>query len=139
VVRTACIFLLSLGLAACNRGNQNSEAVRQAVLDHLAGRNLNIASMDINVTAVKFDGDKADATVTFVPKGGNVAQGMTIRYAMQQKGGKWEVVGTADSGHAGSTNPGTPNPHDASGGGAPGGNPHGAMPSPEDLPPVGKK
>ena len=138
-MRTACILLFSLALAACNRGNQSNEAVRQGVIDHLAGRNLNIASMDINVTAVQFNGDKADATVTFAPKGGTPAQGMTIKYAMEQKGGKWQVVGTRDSGHTAAPAPGTANPHDGSAVPSPSGSPHGAMPAPEDLPPAGKK
>jgi len=135
--------VLLAGLAACNRGNQSKEAIRQGVLDHLAGRNLNIASMDIDVSAVQFNGDKADATVIFSPKGVNAGQGMTLRYQMQQKNGRWEVVGTQDSGHTalspdaanphGGADPTAQNPH----GGVP--SPHGAMPSPEDLPPTGKK
>ena len=88
--------------------------------------------------AIQFNGDKADATVLFVPKGGNPSQGMTLHYQMRQRSGRWEVVNTQDSGHAASVAPGAANPH---GGGAEGpapDNPHGAMPSPNDLPPTKK-
>ena len=125
--------------------------MRQGVLDYLsARRDINIASMDVDVTSVQFNGNKADAVVSFAPKGASGAQGMTMRYQLEQQGNKWAVVGRDDTGHAGSTPPGAANPH---GGGAPpepGGNPHGGigvgaggggsrMPSPEDLPPTGGK
>jgi len=99
-------------------------------MDHLSGRSLNLAAMDVDVTSVQFNGDKADATVVFTPKGANPSQGMTLHYQMEQKSGRWGVVGTQDSGHAASAAPGAP---------APAGNPHGAMPSPSDLPPTGNK
>jgi hypothetical protein len=92
---------------------------------------------------VQFNGDKADATVTFTPKGASPSQGMTLHYQMQEKSGRWQVVGTQDSGHGGAVSPGTANPHGENphGNAEPpaGANPHGAMPSPEDLPPTGKK
>jgi hypothetical protein len=137
IVRIGSVLLFLALLTACNRGNQNKEAIRQGVLDHLAGRGLNVAAMDIDIPAVQFNGDKADVTVTFTPKGANPAQGMTLRYQMQQKSGRWQVVGTQDSGHAGAASPGAANPHGANPPGA--ANPHGTMPSPEDLPPTGKK
>ena len=143
VVRIGSVLLLLALLTGCNRGNQNKEAIRQGVLDHLAGRGLNIASMNIDIPAVQFNGDKADATVTFTPKGASPSQGMTLHYQMQEKSGRWQVVGTQDSGHAGAVSPGTANPHGENphGNAEPpaGANPHGAMPSPEDLPPTGKK
>jgi hypothetical protein len=134
-----------LSLAACNRGGQSKDAVRQGVVDYLSGRkDLNLSSMDIDVSSVQFNGNKADATVTFAPKGGNPSQGMTMRYQLEQQGSRWEVVGRQDSGHAGAVAPGAANPHgegaipgadnnpQAGGGGV-------RMPSPEDLPPTGGK
>lgn len=147
-MRIISILLVLLSCAACNRGGQNKDAVRQGVLDYLSGRrDLNISSMDVEVSAVQFNGNKADATVTFAPKGVSGAQGMTMRYQLEQQGDKWAVVGRQDSGHAGAVPPGAANPH---GGGAlpePEGNPHAGagasggtrMPSPEDLPPTGGK
>ncbi len=138
-VRTGLVLALFLALTACNRGNQDTTAIRQGVLDHLSGRSLNVAAMDIDIPSVQFNGDKADVTVVFKPKGVTGTQGMTLRYQMQRAGGKWTVVGTQDSGHAATPAPGTPNPHGGDGQPPSGGNPHGAMPSPEDLPPAGHK
>ena len=134
-----------MSLAGCNRGGgQSKDAVRLGVLDDLSGRkDLNIASMDVALNAVQFDGNKADATVTFAPKGAPAGQGMTMRYQLEQQGGRWVVVGRQDSGHAGSVAPGAANPH--GGGEATPENPHTTagggvrMPSPEDLPPTGGK
>jgi len=136
-VRIGAVLLLVAVLAACNRGNQSKDAVRQGLLDHLADRGLNLASMDIDIAAVDFHRDTADATVTFTPKGAAPGQGMTLHYQMHQKGNRWEVVKTEDSGH-GAASSGAANPHEQPGSAA-AANPHGTMPSPEDLPPVGKK
>ncbi|HUI82299.1 MAG TPA: hypothetical protein VLY24_30460 [Bryobacteraceae bacterium] len=139
-MRTGLVLALFLALTACNRGNQDINAIRQGVVDHLSGRSLNVANMDIDIPSVQYHGDKADVTVVFKPKGVATAQGMTLRYQMEQSGGRWTVVNTQDSGHSGSVPPGTQNPH-GGGGVMPGtgGNPHGAMPSPEDLPPAKQK
>jgi hypothetical protein len=122
-------------LAGCNRGVQDKDAVRQGVLDHLAQVRMNVASMNVEVTSVQFNGNQAEATVSFSPKGGNPAQGMSMRYQLELKGGRWVVVGRNDSGsspHGGggmpSAPPGMENPHGG-----------GKMPSPEDLPPAGQK
>ena len=121
-------------LAGCNRGVQDKDAVRQGVLDHLAQVQLNVASMNVEVTSVQFNGDQAQATVTFTPKGGSASQSMSMQYQMEKKGGRWSVVGRKDAGAS---------PHGGSmPAAAPGGeNPHGGgkMPSPEDLPPAGQK
>ena len=53
-------------LAGCNRGIENKEAVRQAVLDHLANHaGLNVGSMQVDVVSVSFRQNEADATVSF--------------------------------------------------------------------------
>jgi hypothetical protein len=134
-------------LAGCNRGVENKDAVRQGVLDHLAQVQLNVASMNVEVTSVQFNGNQAEATVSFSPKGGNAAQGMTMHYQLEQKGGRWVVMGRKDAGaspHGGAAmppaQPGMQNPHGGgmpSAPGAPGSG--GKMPSPENLPPAGQK
>ena len=134
------LFLLA-ALTACNRGSPSKAAIRQGVLDYLSGRNLdlNMGSMDVEVTALTVNSGKADATVSFSPKGGNPAQGMTMRYQLQQRGDRWVVVGRQDenvSPHGAQAAPGSANPH---AGGASGSEPAGGagqgMPSVEDLPP----
>ncbi len=136
-MRISAVILLALSLAACNRGtNQNNEAVRQAVVDYLANKaQLNVAGMDVALASVQYNGNQAEATVSIRPKGGTADQGMSMGYKLEQQGGKWVVVGRQDAGGAqhGATPP-VASPHGAApAGGA------GKMPSPEDLPPAGKK
>ena len=78
---------------------------------------------------------------------GAAAQGMSMKYHLEERSGKWVVTGRQDTGSsphgAGAMPPAAPgdNPHGA----APADNPHGAapasgkMPSPEDLPPAKKQ
>jgi hypothetical protein len=119
-VRAAAIPLAALVLlAACGRRIDTSEAVRQGVLDYLATRsNLNIAAMNVDVTAVSFRQDEADATVSFTAKGSPVGKGMAIRYTLMRKGGKWVVKDKPESGA---------NPHGTPGSG-PAGAAEGALP-----------
>jgi hypothetical protein len=134
-------------LAGCNRGVQNNDAVRQGVLDYLQQKaGMNVNAMEINLTSVEINGDQADTTVTFAAKGAAAAQ-MTMQYHLEQKDGKWTVIGRQDS----TKHTATPPPDGAmapvgdsphGGGAIPGAdNPHGGgrMPAPEDLPPAGKK
>ena len=91
-MRIVSSFLLIFCLAGCHRGVENNDAVRQGVLDYLATKGMTAAAMDINVSAVKFNGDKADATVSFAAKGTGAGQ-MAIQYHLEQKDNKWVVVG----------------------------------------------
>ena len=146
-MRIVSTFLLIFCLAGCHRGVESNEAVRQGVLDYLATKGMTAAAMEINVTAVKFNGDKADATVSFAAKGTGAGQ-MTIQYHMALKDNKWAVVGRQDASQhgggqlppggampPGAVTPGMANPHGMMA--APGAG--GKMPAPEDLPPAGKK
>ena len=122
-MKIASAFCLFLALSACNRGIQNKDAVRQGVVDYLANRpNLSMRGKSVDVTNVTFKDDKAEAQVTFSPKGGPAGAGMTMRYTLEQKDKKWVVVGKADSGQsphgAGAAAPGMPgmaNPHQGGG------------------------
>jgi hypothetical protein len=111
VVRAAAISLAALVLlAACSRRMDTSEAVRQGVMDYLATRsNLNIGAMNVDVTAVSFRQDEADATVSFTAKGTPAGKGMSIRYTLARQGGKWVVKDKPENGV---------NPHGAAGGAA---------------------
>jgi hypothetical protein len=142
------VLLLICCLTGCHKASQNNEAVRQGVLEYLAPKGMTPATMDITVTAAKFDGNQADATVAFAAKGNATAQ-MTMQYHLEMKDNKWAVVGKNDSGQhgagaalppAGGASADPANPH---GGAMPGAaSPNGAggsMPSPQDLPPSGKK
>lgn len=95
-------------LAGCSKNIQTNEAVKQAVVNHLSqNKGLQIASMDVEVTAVTFKDNLAEATVSFKPKGGAAATGMQMRYTLEKKGDAWVVQKKADSGAGhGATMPG---------------------------------
>lgn len=150
-MRIASTLLLILALTACSRKTQNGEAVRQGVIDHLAKAGLNVKGMDVTMSSVRFEGNRADATVAIAPKGGS--GGMSMTYHLEQQADKWVVVGRQDAGaphgggamspgmaspHGGTMPQGMPNPHGVEGTPAVPASP-GAMPAPEDLPPSGKK
>lgn len=137
-------------LIGCNRASQDKEAVRQAIMDHLKARGMNVAQMDVNVTAVQFNGDKAEATVAFAAKGAGPGQEMTLPYQLEKQGDKWvaQVKSSGGMPHGGIAPgaggampvPGAENPHGSmSAPSVP--SPHGGaqMPSPESLPPAGTK
>jgi hypothetical protein len=139
-VRIASAVLLIALLAGCKNANQNTEAVRQGVLEYLQKAGLNVGGMDITVTGTKFNGNQADATVNMGVKGsGTTAMSMT--YHLELKDSKWTVVGKQGSDQHGAVAPGAAsgeNPH--AGGAVPAAPQGGArMPAPEDLPPAGKK
>jgi hypothetical protein len=139
-VRTACLLAAVLAFAGCRGGNRDREAIHQGILDHLAEAGFSNQNMDVTETSIQFNGDKADALVEITPKGATHGQGMQMRYGLQQKSGRWVVVTRADTngGHGGGVAPGAANPH---GGAVPEASPAAGqkMPSPEDLPPSGKK
>ena len=141
-MRIVSTLLLTFCLAGCHRGAENNDAVRQGVLDYLATKGMTAASMDINLVSVKFDGNAADALVSFAAKGTGAGQ-MQIQYHLEQADGKWKVVGRQDAGQhgGGQVPPGAgaagADPHGGGGMAAPGAG--GKMPSPEDLPPAGQK
>lgn len=118
--KTLLIAVLAL-VAACSRDIQNSEAVRQGVLDYLTERKtqtgLDPAQMQIDIASVSFQKDEARATVMFRPKNSPDPTPMTIPYLLDRKGNQWVV-----------------RPH-----GQGGGNPHGGGggegTAPEALPP----
>ncbi len=88
-----------LALGGCNRGVENKEAVRQAVVDYLAKRaGLDLNAMQIEVVAVSFRQNEADATVAFRPKGVAGAPGMTMNYTLTRQDNRWVVKGRADTG-----------------------------------------
>jgi hypothetical protein len=148
-VRIASVAVLIACLVACKSASQsqNTDAVRQAVNEYLMQRGFNLKAMDVSLSNLKFNGNQADVTVGFGVKGqGQMA--MSRGYHLEQQNGKWVVVGSQGGDEHGKAAP------DA-GGAMPGGagaeNPHaggvpttppgagGKMPSPEDLPPAGKK
>jgi hypothetical protein len=137
-VRIALLLAAVLALFGC-RGNQDKEAVLRGVLDHLADAGFSNQNMDVSITSLQFNGDKADTVVQIAPKG--QPQGMQMRYSLERKGSRWVVVGRGDAGagHGGGVVPGSANPHGGAMPPDPGGSGGRKMPSPDDLPPSGGK
>jgi hypothetical protein len=139
----SAVLLLIAALAACNGAKKsNNDAVRQGVVDYLQSKGFDVPkAMTVSLKSVDTKGDQADAMVTITPTGGNEAQGMAMKYHLEQKGEKWVVVGRADaagSPHGGGAAPAAPAGSEPHGGGAapaPGAT---KMPSPDDLPPAKK-
>jgi hypothetical protein len=97
------------GLTACSHGNVDSlEAVKQGVIRDIS-KNVNIGAMDVNVVSVSFRDKEADAVVSFAPKGGTAAQGLTMNYTMERQGSEWHIKKRAQSDlqkHAAQASPG---------------------------------
>ncbi len=141
-MRIISALALIFCLVGCKNGQQNTDAVRQGVIEYLQGRSMNTSAMEITVKDVKFDGNKADATVSFAAKGGSSDSGMAMQYQLEQKNGKWAVTGRKELSPTphGATAPPAQSATPAEEPSAPAANPHGAaMPAPESLPPAGKK
>ena len=129
-VRKTCLIAVAMLVAACSRDIQNSEAVRQSVVDYLQTRTaqtgLNVNLLQVDVTSISFERDEARATVAIRPKAGGAP--MMMNYLLDRKGNRWVVRPRADGGA---------NPHEASEGttmppGHPGG---GESTPPGTLPP----
>ena len=98
-MKRLALWVAVLALAGCNRGIESKEAVRQAIIDHLSKRSdLNIGSMNVEVTSVSFKPNEAVAMVAFSPRGTAAGQGMSMRYTLEKQGSQWVVKGRADSG-----------------------------------------
>lgn len=119
---------------ACAKNIENKEAVRQGVIEAVAGK-VNLTSMDVDITAVTFKGDTAEATADFRAKGAAPGTGIQMRYTLENKAGKWVVKQKAESG----ANPhGAATPMPPPGGPPPGNLPPGHPPMPSGQPKAGE-
>lgn len=123
-----CLTVLAPWLS-CSRDINTKEAVRQAVIDHLGSRkglDLDLSSMDVDVSSVSFKAGEAQATVAFRPRGSQAASAMEMKYTLERSGNQWKVKG---KGSAGAGDPHSGGPAQAA--------PHGGeLPSPpQSLPP----
>ncbi len=86
-------------LTGCENGLKNKEKVQQAIIERLKTKSgLDINSLDITTTSVSFNRNMAYATVAFHPKADpSVNSGMTMKYTLEDREGKWVVVDVADS------------------------------------------
>jgi hypothetical protein len=92
-------FIAFVSVTACRNSLQSKEKVQEAIVERLHTHSgLDLNSMSLTTTDVSFDKDKAFATVAFHPNGETALNGgMTMKYTLEARGGKWVVVGVADS------------------------------------------
>jgi len=97
-VKKCLLAVFVVVLAACSKNIQNSEAVKEGVVDYLKQRapsmGLDMSAMEVNVGSISFEKDIARANVSFVPKGMPPGSGgMSMDYVLERKGDKWAVKG----------------------------------------------
>lgn len=98
MIRHALLSLaIALLLSSCNRAPENKDAVQAGLLEHLSkNTGLDLNSMNVDITNVRFQGTEAFATVAFRPKQ-SPETGMTMNYTLERKGDKWQVKGKPES------------------------------------------
>lgn len=133
--------LVLLSGAGCSRQTDNEAAVRRAIEKYLASRpNLNISGMDLQVSAIKFRGDTAEADVTFRSKTDTQAT-FAMHYTLRRRQRVWEVE--PPSGGHGGVPPAAPPGHGSAAGDLPSGHPpvgsSPPAPEPPSRPPVKSK
>ncbi len=136
----AAVLLAIVVLAGCRNGLQDREKVQEAIVSRLqTSTGLDLKTINVTTTSVRFDKNLAYATVAFHPKDDpTISNAMTMKYTLKERNGKWTVVNVADSqGHGLSG-------HGAAGGNSlPAGHPpvdsaqHGAMPNAHITPQSG--
>ena len=79
---------------ACKSKTDEKEAIRAAVIKHLAALNmLNLNNMDVKVTQATVNGNQAQAQVEIRAKGGDSSgNAMQIGYALEKRGEEWVVL-----------------------------------------------
>ncbi len=86
-------------LAGCGSRIKSKEKVQEAIVSRLQAKSgLDLNSLDITTTSVSFNKNMAYAIVAFHPKGDpTVNGGMTMKYTLEARDGKWVVVNVGDS------------------------------------------
>ncbi len=132
----AFLAISALSLAGCAQKNDTPEAVKQGVVRDLA-KKFDMSKMDVIVDSVSFRDKEADATVTFVVKGGSASQGMSMKYVMERHDdNQWYIKSRSSSPEAGGAAGGAmPAGHPAMGGTAPAAGAAAASGSKFNLPP----
>lgn len=100
---TVALLVVAALFSGCGNRIKTKEKVQEAIINRLQTRSgLDINSLDITTTSVTFDKNMAYATVAFHPKGdSNINGGMTMKYTLEARDGKWAVINVGDSqGHS---------------------------------------
>jgi hypothetical protein len=99
ILRPLAAFSLAVvSLTGCGNGMKSKEKVQAAILERIQSKTgLDVNALDVTTTSVSFDKNMAYATVAFHPKGDTVvSHGMAMKYTLEDRGGKWVVVGVSN-------------------------------------------
>jgi len=90
----ALLGTLLLLTGGCQSKTDDKDAIRDAVIKHIAGMNgLNVNNMAIVVTQATINGDKAQASVDIRAKNSDPsAPPMQLTYDLQKQGTEWVVL-----------------------------------------------
>ncbi len=90
----AVFFAALLSFSACKSQQNENDAIRAAIVQHLSGlKTLNLNAMDMDLRSVAINGSLAHAEVEFRPKtGAPLGAGMQVSYNLEKRDGAWLVL-----------------------------------------------
>ena len=93
-ITLALVFTAELlGLGACKKQANDSDAIRAGILQHLASiGTLNMSAMDMDMRSLSIAGNQAHAKVEFRVKTGGPPGGMQVAYDLEKRSGAWVVL-----------------------------------------------
>jgi hypothetical protein len=93
-VLAAALSAALLFSAACKKQQNDNDAIRAGVIQHLISlKGLNVSAMEITVSQVTINGNQAQAVVDFRPKtGAPSGAGMQISYNLEKRDANWVVL-----------------------------------------------
>jgi hypothetical protein len=94
----AAILFVAILLISCGNDMKSKEKVQAAIMDRIQTKTgLDLKGLDVTTTSVSFEKNMAYATVAFHPKGdASVSHGMEMKYTLEQRDGKWQVLNVSD-------------------------------------------
>jgi hypothetical protein len=111
-MKSTCLALVTivlLGWACCSRPADSEAAVRAALERYLSSRaNLNMSGMDMQIGAITFRADSAEADVTFRARNDSKAA-LSMHYKLRRRNNGWEVE-PQTGGHGAMVPPGSSGP-----------------------------
>lgn len=89
-----CLIAALLGLDACKKQTNDSDAIRAGIMQHLTSiGTLNMSAMDMDMRSVAVTGKQAHAEVEFRAKNsGARGDGMQVAYDLEKRGDTWVVL-----------------------------------------------
>jgi len=97
-VCSSVLFFMAILSIACGNDMKSKEKVQAAIMDRIQTKTgLDLKGLDVTTTSVSFEKNMAYATVAFHPKGDtSVSHGMEMKYTLEQRDGKWQVLNVSD-------------------------------------------